>query len=408
MLLERSGCQVSLFEARDRIGGRLETSSIGSEAGGEWIDADHERCLSLLNELGLETLPENSFQRLYVHEGHRCTADNLWPDALEHEIRLEAAARELCRNLHRPAWDNWHAKDLDQMTLADFIEKLSTTARGRWYLRAVALSDEGDDPERIGLLGWLTAYQNYLDRTGDEMSAYRIAGGAEALVQRMCLKISASPQLHHTLQRIEQDGSTVLLHFTEGKPQRFDAAVLTLPPRNLEQIVYVPALAAEKRCAIEACLMSRTIKLSFEFESKWWLECGWGGSMQCDLPIQQVWDGSRGEKPILSAYVCGLTCELWTAHPDPVSWGIEQLTSLFPAAAEQFVRGQLHDWNADPYSNGGFSNTPPGYVLNHMRHIATPEGKIHFAGEHASPWLGFIEGALESAERIAQELNALH
>ena len=182
MILEASGVEVSLFEARNRLGGRMQTSTLGDEAGGEWIDADHERCLALIRELGLTTLPESEHPRLFVHEGHRCTSDNLWPDALEHEIRLEAAARELCRDLHRPPWDNWQARNLDAMTLADFIDRLSTSTRGKWYLRAVAMSDEGDDPERIGLLGWLTAYMNYLARQGGEMSAHRIEGGADALL----------------------------------------------------------------------------------------------------------------------------------------------------------------------------------------------------------------------------------
>jgi monoamine oxidase len=150
--------------------------------------------------------------------------------------------------------------------------------------------------------------------------------------------------------------------------------------------------------------MSRTIKLSFEFRTRWWLEEGWGGSMQCDLPIQQTWDGSRGGKAILNAYVCGLACDLWAQHPDPIAWGIEQLTSLFPVAKDQFVSGNIFDWNSDPFARGGFSHTAPDYVLNHMRHLPTPAGRIYFAGEHTSPWLGFIEGALESAERVCREI----
>ncbi len=395
--------QVGLFEARDRLGGRMCTSALGDEAGGEWIDRDHERCLALVSELGLKMMPTDEHPRLYVHEGHRCTSNSLWPDALEHEIRLEAAARELWRNLHRPAWDNWQAKDLDELTLADFIDRISTSPRGRWYLRAVALSDEGDDPERIGLLGWLTAYMNYRDRQGGEMSAFRIEGGANALIHAM---LPRSPiNFNMTLTRVTQEAGKTLLEFDNNQVAGpFDHVLLTLPPRNLETIVFDPPLTPEKRCAIEACRMSRTIKLSFEFKTKWWLDAGWGGSMQCDLPILQTWDGSRGDTPILSAYVCGLTCEQWKQHADPIGWGIEQLTSLFPQAKDELVRGEIHDWIADPFARGGFSITAPGYVLNHMRHIATPEGGVHFAGEHTSPWLGFIEGSLESAERSVAEI----
>ncbi|MEZ0325361.1 MAG: flavin monoamine oxidase family protein [Fimbriimonas sp.] len=402
MLLERAGHEVRLFEARQRLGGRMQTSSLGDEAGGEWIDGDHERCLALLREMGIEATPPDAHPRLFVYEGHRCTSESLWPDALEHEIRMEAAARDLCRELHRPAWDNWQARALDEMTLAEFIDRLSTTPRGRWYLRAVVSSDEGDDPERIGMLGWLTAYMNYLDRRGGEMSAFRVC--ADEVIGKMASSLQAEVVTGRVLIRVE--GGT--LHFEGHASESFDAVVLTLPPRSLEKVVFDPPVTPEKRCAIESCRMSQTVKLSYEFRTKWWLEEGWGGAMQCDLPIQQTWDGSRGDRAVLSVYVCGSACEAWAERPDAIDWGLEQLTSLFPAARAQFLRGEMHDWNADPLARGGFSHTAPGYVLNHMRHVSTPEGVILFAGEHTSPWLGFIEGALESAERICHEIDALH
>ena len=41
-----------------------------------------------------------------------------------------------------------------------------------------------------------------------------------------------------------------------------------------------------------------------------------------------------------------------------------------------------------------------------MQYIASPVGSIHFAGEHTALWSGFIEGALESAERATKEILA--
>jgi uncharacterized protein with NAD-binding domain and iron-sulfur cluster len=41
-----------------------------------------------------------------------------------------------------------------------------------------------------------------------------------------------------------------------------------------------------------------------------------------------------------------------------------------------------------------------------MPEIARPEGRIHFAGEHTSSWMGWMEGALLSGERAAQEVIA--
>jgi monoamine oxidase len=41
-----------------------------------------------------------------------------------------------------------------------------------------------------------------------------------------------------------------------------------------------------------------------------------------------------------------------------------------------------------------------------MPALAAPEGRVSFAGEHTSAWMGWMEGALESAERAAREVVA--
>jgi monoamine oxidase len=37
--------------------------------------------------------------------------------------------------------------------------------------------------------------------------------------------------------------------------------------------------------------------------------------------------------------------------------------------------------------------------------LAAVDGRIHFAGEHTSPWTGWMQGALESARRVVAEIN---
>jgi monoamine oxidase len=39
-----------------------------------------------------------------------------------------------------------------------------------------------------------------------------------------------------------------------------------------------------------------------------------------------------------------------------------------------------------------------------MPDIARPEEHVHFAGEHTSSWMGWMEGALESGDRAAREI----
>ncbi|HMS55728.1 MAG TPA: NAD(P)/FAD-dependent oxidoreductase [Fimbriimonadaceae bacterium] len=407
--LQEAGIKTKLFEARQRTGGRIHTIRVGDlqyDAGGEWLDADHERCLTLCNDFGLEMLATGSWPRdIYYGEEH-CTEATLWSEALEDDLRVEAAARELCRNLKPIPWENLEHGDLDEATLGDFLRASTHSARGLWWKTAQARSDEGDEPDRIGLLGWLCGYRHYLERDDDVMSAYRVQGGMQRLTDAIADRIVEPIQLGKVLKRVAQDQSGVTLEF-EGYSERVDRAILTLPPPALERVIFDPALPKDKRCAVEACGMSRTIKIVLEFSEPWWMEMGSRGSIHTILQLQQLWQGSHGGRPVLTSYICGDDADFYRSKTAAVRHAYEELLLICPQAEGKFVGGWLHDWVGDPYAFGGFSHLAPGYVLEHMRHMPEAYGNIHFAGEHTASWTGFIEGAFESADRVVDEvLNA--
>lgn len=406
MLLEKAGATVSLFEARKRLGGRIHTVNKDGavyDAGGEWLDADHERSLALLQELGIEPDARSGWPSKVIYEGQSCWENTLWNDALEDDVRVEATAREICRDLDIVPWKNTHRRELESRTLADFLRENTSSKRGLWWVWANYRSDEGDDPEKISLLGWLCGFLHYLDRDSHAMSAYRVPGGMGTMIDAMAGKLKAKPHLGSVLQRVRQEQDGVCLQFDTHEID-VDRAILTLPPPALERVVFEPALPGPKRCAVEACRMSKAIKIAWEFDSFWWREFEWNGSLMCDSPLQQIWDATRGDAPVLSAYVCGHSRKHWLSANDPIRESIEELERLIPCAKGHFVRGWIYDWPSDPYAGGAFSHLSPGYVLEFMPHIASNDGCIHFAGEHTALWTGFIEGALESAERVVQEV----
>lgn len=401
MLLKAAGAEVELFEARSRPGGRLHTVDAGFgsvfEAGGEWFDSDHHRVLALLREFGMEPRSSKEWPGKVVYGGKHTTEALLWNDALEDELRVEAAAREHCRDLYEPAWTNTRHAEWDAKNVAMFLANNTTTDRGKWWVTANVRSEEGDDLNRIGLLGWLAGYMKLNDRDGDVATSFRVPGGMKSVYEAMSASLDQDVRYGQVLERVHQDATGVTLTFDRGEA-KVDYVVLTLPPPCLEQVVFEPPLSVSKRCAIEACEMSRAIKLTWEFESPWWKDQGWGGSMRCEGPIQQTWDASFGDAHLLTAYVCGSAANEWIGLEDPIRAGIHELSILVPEAAMTYKRGWINDWISDPYSRGAFSHLAPGYVLEHMEHIGKPEGRVHFAGEHCGSWTGCIEGALESAE----------
>ena len=61
-------------------------------------------------------------------------------------------------------------------------------------------------------------------------------------------------------------------------------------------------------------------------------------------------------------------------------------------------------WDNHPLSGGAFAWFMPGQHSALHRHLVAPEGRMYFAGEHASLTHTWMQGALESALRAVREM----
>jgi len=396
--LENAGVAVTGFEARERLGGRgysIHQDGYRFEAGGEWIDADHHRVIALAKELQIELEEKPSAERWYWHGSDRCTTDSLWPELIEDQDSLEEDVRQLIHEKQSPP----------QSTLQHLLDSHATSDRSRWFLTEIYRSDEGDDPESIGLVGWLRAYENYLNREGDEASAMRFRNGISELMTSIRNRITG--QIHSSrpvtkLNRTE-DGWQLNDHPTE----RFDRVVLTVPIPVLREIVVSPAHRVSTQKVLDTLGMSRAIKVSFLFRDAWWKDLGWGGNLQYDGLLQQLWDGSLSGLPVLNAYVCGEDAlEILMAGSDGNFEDTvrQEMIKLFPQSVTSLVSVHLFDWVGDAYSQGAFSHFPPNFDFDALCTAWKPHHGLHYAGEHTAGWYGFFEGALESAERVCGEI----
>ena len=80
------------------------------------------------------------------------------------------------------------------------------------------------------------------------------------------------------------------------------------------------------------------------------------------------------------------------------------MSNVFPDLTTNFVKGSVYRWALDPWARGAFAVFRPGQMSSLMPEIPRPEGRLHFAGEHTSAWMGWMEGALESGGRAAHEV----
>jgi monoamine oxidase len=62
-------------------------------------------------------------------------------------------------------------------------------------------------------------------------------------------------------------------------------------------------------------------------------------------------------------------------------------------------------WHDDEFAGGAFALFDPGQETLLHAHIVAPEGRIYFAGEHASLTHRWIQGAVESGLHAAWEIH---
>ena len=70
-----------------------------------------------------------------------------------------------------------------------------------------------------------------------------------------------------------------------------------------------------------------------------------------------------------------------------------------------FEVGASHAWYGDRWARGAFALFAPEQQTQLQEAIVQPEGRVYFAGEHCSLYHAWIQGALESGIRAAQQIN---
>jgi len=88
---------------------------------------------------------------------------------------------------------------------------------------------------------------------------------------------------------------------------------------------------------------------------------------------------------------------------------LDDVSTIHPRIRDVYEVGASHAWYNDRFANGAFALFAlfaPEQQTELQADIVRPEGRIYFAGEHCSLYHAWIQGALESGIKAAQEIHA--
>lgn len=416
--LARDGCEVTLVEARDRVGGRVHTARDGFQAnqhgelGADLIDEAQQAIRSLCRQYRLALVPilRGGFARYVMDAGGRRRVRALEPPDDRVNDRLSALVQAYRRSEQR--WDGEVARALARVSVSQWLRQVR--AHRGWHASVTALRGFFlADPQELSLLAYVDQLASWGEPGG--MGLFRIRGGNDRLPLAMTRELGARVRLRHELRAVTQDrrGVRAAGRTPTGEPWQIDAdfLILTLPATTLGAIRISPALPIQQRDAIERLRYGHATKALLQFDRPGWRRGRRARGFGTDLPIGAVWDANedqRGRRGMLTLLAGGSA----SPHVDRLVARasfrtIEKELAWLPLGGARLIAARAQSWEQDQWSKGGYAFFDTRFNPALREWLARPFGRIFFAGEHTSVrWQGYMNGAVESGQRAADEIRA--
>lgn len=424
--LREAGKSVKVLEARERVGGRTKLGELRGgviDLGGQWVGPTQTRVRAALIEHGLELFRTWDVGTKVIELGGRLREfeGKIPAMSLVQLARVQLGLMYCDRQAQKVSpeapWKMAQAAELDREGLGRFRDKILGDRATRELFDVSVRTVFGAEPEEMSVL-WFLHYLN----TGGGFGAHtdieggaqqeRVIGGAGALARRMAEGLGSDLLLGAAVKKVVQgEGGVTVMHERGETVGRY--LVMAVPPGLAGRIEWGVELGQGRRRLLERMPMGATIKVFVAYEKAFWREAGMSGEAVSDGgPLSFTVDNCEwtGGRPMILGFVVGSRAHRWVmTEPEERLESVKrQLVRWFGPRAREIVDIHVEDWGDDPWAGGcPVSNPIPGVLSEYGELLREPMGRVHWAGtETAIEWTGYMEGAIESGERVAREVTS--
>ena len=415
--LEKDGARVIILEARDRVGGRVQTvrgifaSGQHAEAGADLIEGEQTLVLELASALGLK--PKRILRQGFSYYGpdrrgrlRVWQGPGSWGEAAK-RLRSESERyNAACRQ-----WNSGVAAALGPVSVANWLRHIKADKRfaaGVRAMRGFFLAD----PEDLSHLPLVDLFAD--GELPGQGEIFRIPGGNDRLPQRLAESLRARLIHNAHVRRVRQRGDRVIVTSTEGSTRReleAEFAVIAVPATTAREIDFTPSLPDVQRKAIARLKYGAATRVLLQFETAFWRRAHKHRAFGTSLPVGAVWDGSehqRGRSGILVLLAGGrASTECRQIIASEGAEGIVERLQWLGKPSRVQTMWQV-SWEDDPLARGGYAVFSPDFDPSWRDWLRRPFGRVMIAGEHTSVESeGFMNGAVESGYRAAAEIAAI-
>ena len=368
------GAEVTIFEARDRVGGRVHSGRLDNgavvEFGAEFVLPGSEVLRETAARLGLPLYEKGT---LY---GDRAPRDGP-PVTREELVAADATLR-----------------DPGTGSIAEALERLvpSPGARAAVAARlAVSSAYELEDQDASALADGATRFGDF--------PSHGIDGGNDRLALVLADRLAGHVHTSTAVSRVAWSATGVVVR-AGGAEMAADACVIATPAPHALELEWDPPPPGWKREALAGVRYGQAAKLFLP------LTAPAPPSQTLSVPLR-FWTWTQHGSPVASSFAGSPSAlELLGVDRGPDEWEAA-VRRLRPDLAYADASPLLATWHDDPWARGAYSARTLSSPLADDE-LARPVGAVTFAGEHtAGDWHGLMEGALRSGLRAAAEVEEL-
>ncbi len=432
--LTRRGFDVVVLEGRDRVGGRTVTATLAGvpvDRGASFVGPTQDAVLKLAADLGCETIPTyNTGANLIRWRGrvHRYqgTIPKLGLPGLLDIARIQWQFERIARGVSiTEPWASKNAAKLDAMSFGGWLRSVRATAGSRDLMAIMSRVAWGAEPDEVSMLHALRyvktsgGLDRMLDTAGGAQQDH-FAEGSHQMSARIADELGDRIRLNATVARIEWSADAVAVTSSAGVVEA-RRAIVAIPPAHRLDIDIAPAPPIEYQQLSQRWPQGALTKSYAAYPTPFWRAKGLSGQALSDQgPVFITFDasppagrseatgGSTGPGP---GILLGFTDPRgFDALPEEQRRErvLACFTALFGEEAATPIDYLDQRWGAEEFAPGGpTAAVPPGSWTEFGRLLRTPVGPLHWAGtETADEWTGFMDGAVRSGQRAADEVAA--
>lgn len=444
--LSTAGKQVTILEARERIGGRVYThhedsSRIPIELGAEFVHGKHPALMKILNESGIPFC-DVTHRQWYFENGELARSHDFWNKL--------SALMDLM------------SLDQPDQTFKDFLASLpddEATRKAKSVATRYVQGFHAARIDRIGVHGLIKA--NEAEAEVDGHNSFRLPGGYAPVMQALhdeAVAAGALLRLNTIVKSIQwsTDGVEVVC-LSNGISETFKAScvLITLPLGVLQDSVqaptfhgntksepeavavangpteftspgntvrFIPKLPEEKQAAIRGVEMGDVVRLVLLFRERFWekLSTSSGDSFEDlgfihypEAPLPTWWSLLHIRAPLLVGWSGGANAELLLeaelSQDELLNEALKSLQIIFGLSESKLrhllVSSHMHDWKSDPFARGAYAYLPVDGLKAQQSLAQSVNNVLFFAGEAMSVGhIGTVHGAMQTGLRAAQEI----